>query len=156
MQDNSVGYDCHANMKETNTVCGGLGLEIQQIGQINTELNADIDKGLSFPKMSEGQTDDTSSKLQSHVLSTNTTTLNMIGPSTSKPKGTWTRINRMDFGLNGLTRAITLPGLGKRDPQELQDWQDEEQNIKKGKVSNDEGSNDYVSVGVEIHPCRKQ
>ena len=29
MQDNSVGYDCHANMKETNTVCGGLGLEIQ-------------------------------------------------------------------------------------------------------------------------------
>ena len=61
----------------------------------------------------------------------------------------------MDFGLSGLTRAIMLLGLGKRDPQESNNWQDKEQNIKQGKVSNDEGSNDYVSVGVESHPCQK-
>ena len=39
---------------------------------------------------------------------------NPSGLSLSRPS-TWTRINRMDFGLSGFTRAITLPTLGKRD-----------------------------------------
>ena len=29
MHNNSVGHDCHANVKETNTNIGGFGLEIQ-------------------------------------------------------------------------------------------------------------------------------
>ena len=111
------------------------------------ELNEDIDKGLSLFKTDEGQIETTSLELQSHVQSTANTTPDMIGPSNSKPKGTWTRINRMDFGLRGLTRAITLPGLGKRDQREVQEWQNEEQAIKRGKVSSDEGSNDHISVG---------
>ena len=64
MHNNSVGYDCHANMKETNADSRGLGSKFQQIGQINTELNADIDKGLSFPKTDKGQTDNTLPLLQ--------------------------------------------------------------------------------------------
>lgn len=31
-----------------------------------------------------------------------------------KPKSTWTRINRMDFGLGGLSKAFMLPTSGKR------------------------------------------
>ena len=47
------------------------------------------------------------------------TTSDIVGPSNSKPKGTWTRINRMDFGLGGLTKAIIIPRLGKRDSCEV-------------------------------------
>ena len=42
-------------------------------------------------------------------------TPDQIGPIHLKPKNTWTRMNRMDFGLSGFTKSITLPGLGKRD-----------------------------------------
>lgn len=52
-------------------------------------------------------------EIHNHAIFDNNTTLDMVGPSTSKPNGTWTRINRMDFGLGGLTRAITIPGLGR-------------------------------------------
>ena len=31
-----------------------------------------------------------------------------------KPKSTWTRFNRMDFGLGGLSKALMLPARGKR------------------------------------------
>ena len=31
-----------------------------------------------------------------------------------KPKSTWTRFNRMDFGLGGLSKALMLPAHGKR------------------------------------------
>ena len=33
----------------------------------------------------------------------------------TKPKSTWTRINRMDFGLGEISRALKLPTLGKRN-----------------------------------------
>ena len=36
-------------------------------------------------------------------------------PSSVKSKSMWTRINRMDFGLGGLARAISISRLGKRD-----------------------------------------
>ena len=153
--DDSVDYDCHDNVKEKNALRMGLGPKIQQNVQDNIELNEGINEGLSFPKTDEGQTDCNSTEFQSHVQSTKNTISDTHGPIISKPKGTWTHINRMDFGLSGLTRAIMLLGLGKRDPRESNTWQDKEQNIKRGKVSNDEGSNDYVSVGVESHPCQE-
>ena len=31
-----------------------------------------------------------------------------------KPKSIWTRFNRMDFGLGGLSKALMLPARGKR------------------------------------------
>ena len=80
----------------------------------------------------------------------------MIGPSNYKPKGTWTRINRMNFGLGGFTKAIVLPGLGKRDSREAHGVQIEEQNFKKGKLSNNEESNDHGLAEVESHSCWEQ
>ena len=36
------------------------------------------------------------------------------------PNSTWTRINRMDFGLSGFTKNLVLPMLGKREaPQNV-------------------------------------
>ena len=52
----------------------------------------------------------------------------------------WTRINRKDFGLSGLVREITLPALGKRDQKDNVGRQYEEQDTKKGKMVNEEGS----------------
>ena len=52
----------------------------------------------------------------------------------------WTRINRKDFGLSGLVRAITLPALGKRDLKDNVGRQYEEHDTKKGKMVNEEGS----------------
>ena len=40
--------------------------------------------------------------------------LELVGPSSVKPKSTWTRFNRMDFGLGGLSKALQLPNRGKR------------------------------------------
>ena len=36
------------------------------------------------------------------------------GPSVLKTQAKWTRFNRMDFGLSGITKALYLPTLGKR------------------------------------------
>ena len=65
-------------------------------------------------------------------------------------------MNRMDFGLSGLTKSITLPGLGKRDVRERQGMQIEEQTLKKGRLSTEEETKDDVSTGVESHSCREQ
>ena len=83
-------------------------------------------------------------------------TPDQTGPMQLKPKNTWTRMNRMDFGLSGLTKSITLPGLGKRDVRERQGMQIEEQTLKKGRLSTEEETKDDVSAGVESHPCREQ
>lgn len=38
-----------------------------------------------------------------------------VGFINLKPKSTWTTINRMDFGLGGLSKALRLPTRGKRN-----------------------------------------
>ena len=80
----------------------------------------------------------------------------MSGPNNFKPKGTWTRVKRMDFGLGGFSKAIMLPGLGKRESHEPYERQADEQNYKKGKLNSDDESNDHGSAGVESHPCWEQ
>ena len=82
--------------------------------------------------------------------------LDQTGLLQLKPKSTWTRMNRMDFGLSGLTKSITLPGLGKRDTREREGLQNEEQIAKRGRLSDEEQTKDDVSAGVESHPCREQ
>ena len=58
--------------------------------------------------------------------------------------------------LGGFTKAIMLPGLGKRDSREVHGVQIEEQNFKKGKLSNNEESNDHGLAEVESHCCWEQ
>ena len=61
------------------------------------------------------------------------------GLHNTKPKTTWTQFNRMEFGLGGLARAITLPTLGKRDMSYAIGEQVDENENKRGKVVNEEG-----------------
>ena len=81
------------------------------------------------------------------------------GPSSSRPKTTWTRINRMDFELGGLARALMLPSLGKKDTRTTSSGQDEDHQTKKGRVEGRdvvEGNDVEISAGVDSHPCQKQ
>ena len=93
---------------------------------------------------------------QNYKSGTLFSTPDQIGPMPLKPKSTWTWMNRMDFGLSGLTKSITLPSLGNRDVHERQGMQIEEQTLKKGRLSTEEETKDDVSAGVESHPCREQ
>ena len=90
------------------------------------------------------------------MLSTYEKSTDGFGLSTSKPKNTWTRINRMDFGLGGLAKAITLAVLGKRDMRDSFCEQIDEHETKREKVINEEGISKDISVGVDSHPCQKQ
>nr|POF18187.1 hypothetical protein CFP56_50722 [Quercus suber] len=54
-------------------------------------------------------------ELLEHVPYNNQPSLDGARLSNFKPKSTWTRFNRMEFGLGGLACAITLLTLGKRD-----------------------------------------
>ena len=83
----------------------------------------------------------------------------MVGPSSVKPKSTWTRFNQMDFRLGGLSKALQLPNRGKRSnvssrEEKLCDHSDFREN-KLGKFDDgDVGT--ILSAGVENHPCREQ
>ena len=79
------------------------------------------------------------------------------GPFVSKPKITWTRINRRDFGLSGFSKAFNMPTLGKRTSQgELNARQTEDLDTvstKRGKMDSDVGGSDEGLMGVLTHPC---
>ena len=98
------------------------------------------------------------------------TTLNMKGVKESQldlisnelpmvwPKSTWTRINRMDFGLGGFTKNLVLPMLGKREASQIVtpnlDLSHAAPSLKRRKY--DEFNIDEISAGVESHLSRKQ
>ena len=88
--------------------------------------------------------------------------LEMFGPSSVKPKSIWTRFNRMDFGLGGLSKALQLPTRGNRSSystreEELCDHFDFRE-PKRGKVGDGDGDvvGTILSAGVGSHPCREQ
>ena len=114
---NNIPNKCYANMQELNAETGELyaniGPENMLIGQSNTKINERADKGLDWFKNNKGLPGLFPMEINEHVVSDSNTILDKDGPSNFKPKGTWTRINRMEFGLGGLTKAITIPGLGK-------------------------------------------
>uniref|UniRef100_A0A7N2R465 DUF4220 domain-containing protein n=1 Tax=Quercus lobata TaxID=97700 RepID=A0A7N2R465_QUELO len=80
--------------------------------------------------------------------------------SNLKPKSTWTRINRMDFRLGGLSKALMLPTRGKRNKESnLEEEQCEDidtREAKHGRVGSGDELENIISVGVESHPCREQ
>ena len=77
-----------------------------------------------------------------------------------KPKSTWTRFNRMDFGLEGLSKALMLPARGKRiNDSVMEEVQCEilgSREPKRVRVGNGDDVDNVISEGVESHPCREQ
>ena len=84
-------------------------------------------------------------------------TLDRGGSRLTKPKPTWTRINRMDFRLGGISKALMLPTIGKRistfDLEVKKIEIHDRRSVKRGKVGNEGENIDDISAGVENHPC---
>ena len=80
------------------------------------------------------------------------------GLKASKPKSSWTRFQRMDFGLGSLQQML-LPSNGKR-PMTVefdgnQILKEDEGRVKRGKLENGEAFVFERSAGVDDHPCRE-
>jgi len=76
------------------------------------------------------------------------------GPKVSKPRSTWTRIMRMDFGLGSAIKEVDVPILGTRVSTQntnlsIQGDEEKIQRMKWEKVGQD--SND-ISTRVNNHP----
>ena len=86
------------------------------------------------------------------------TKVHIAGLNAMKPKSSWTKFNRMDFGLNGL-KNVMLPSIGKRQlPSDFEGNQNsmkEEGRIKRGKFENEEATIIERTARVDDHPCRE-
>ena len=87
---------------------------------------------------------------------------NEVGLSVSRPNkqvGKWTRINRMEVGLNHLNKPTCMPTLGKRIVEDALFGSSETGaaacSQKRTKVELVVGETDSTSAGVNDHPCRE-
>lgn len=82
------------------------------------------------------------------------------GLAERKPKSTWTRLSRKDYGPGEKVSGEHHSVLGKRVITETvgndYDMELEAQTGKRGKVESHEKGEDELSVSVVDHPCRKQ
>jgi len=156
---NKVSLECNTNVQEliaeTGELNADMGPEIMAIGQSNMELDEKADKNGILIEDTEGQPRVLPMESSQHMDSNGHTLLDKIGPNNLRPKGMWTRINRMELGLGEPTKASNIHALGKRNSREVQEGQVDIQDAKRGKMDNDDGSTDYVSARVEDHPCRE-
>lgn len=152
----SVDFVRQANMEEDNASEAKARLEITLTDNEIDELHKSFSDDISYSITDEGRTNCITDGVQRHVPLNDTKIMGEPGPSSFKPKNTWTRINIMDFGLGGLARAITLPVLGKRGLRDGEVGQYEEQNTKRGKIMEKEGNIFDISVRVDNHPYREQ
>ena len=152
----SVDFVHQANVEEDNSSEAKVRLEITLTDNEIDELHKSFGDDISYSITDEGITNCMTNGVQRHMPLNDTKTMGEPGPSFVKPKNTWTRINRMDFGLGGLARAITLPVLGKRELKDGEVGQYEERNTKRGKIVEEEGNIVDISAGVDSHPCREQ
>ena len=152
----SSAINVHAHATDTKSALKETGPKFQQVDHIATDFTEVGVTDVINNKTGGDHVKLISLEDQNFKAGSLSSTPDLSGPSHLKPKSTWTRMNRMDFGLSGFTKSITLPGLGKRDAREIQGLQLEEQNLKKGRLCSEEEINNDVSAGVESHPCREQ
>ncbi|KAK9984275.1 hypothetical protein SO802_033800 [Lithocarpus litseifolius] len=110
-----------SNMDKGCSVNQGMGAKIVHGNNVNIECNANVQELIA--KTGELNADMGLFPVESseHVVFDSNTLLDKDGPSKFKPIGTWTRINSIEFGLGGFTKAITIPSLGKRNSREMQE-----------------------------------
>uniref|UniRef100_A0A7N2LJS9 DUF4283 domain-containing protein n=1 Tax=Quercus lobata TaxID=97700 RepID=A0A7N2LJS9_QUELO len=146
----------HANMNEleSKSVCPTPNL--MPILKGNAESHTVCEEELMVSNVEVVQTETREARLYNNSLNNVDKPTGDFGPLTTRPNTTWTCINRMDFGLEGLDRAITLPSLGKRDVRETSSGQFEEHEAKRRRVLNEEYNFIDILAGVNNHPCREQ
>ena len=142
-------------MEEDNSSEAKARPEIVLIDNEVDDLHKNFGDDISYSSTDEGRTNSMIDEVQRHVHLNNTKTMVESRPSSIKPKNTWTRITRVDFGLGGLAKGIALPGLGKRELRDGEVRQHEEQNIERSKIVEEEGNFVDISAGVDSHPCRE-
>ena len=156
---NKVSLECNTNVQEliaeTGELNADMGPKIMAVGQSNMELNEKVDKNGIRIEDSEGQPRVLHVESSQHVDSNSHTPLDKIGPNNLRPKGMWTRINRMELGLGEPTKASNIHALGKRNSREVQEGKVDIQDAKRSKMGSDDGSTGYISARVEDHPCRE-
>ncbi|KAK7826371.1 hypothetical protein CFP56_032306 [Quercus suber] len=113
----------HANVKEANSVNVGTGKESKEYGQLSKDLIGEEGIVGANSMSTEDDLVDVTIQTQGPRLDMSTLSPDKNGPHFIKPKGSWTRINRMDLGLEGFSKAIMLPGLGKRESREAYEGQ---------------------------------
>ena len=118
--------NAHAHVTDTESALKETGPKIQQVDQLDSDFTEAEETGEIKNKTGGVHVKPISLEDQNSKSGTLFSTLDQTGPIHLKPKNTWTRMNRRDFGLSGLTKSITLPGLGKRDVRERQGMQIEE------------------------------
>ena len=146
----------HANVNEMDSkiVCPTSILMPTLKG--NAESHSGFEEELIVSNLEAVQAENRADGLYNKSLNAIDKPMDDFGPFTTRPKTTWTRISRMDFGLGGLARAITLPSLGKRDVRETSSGQTKEHETKRGRVLNEEDNVVDISAGVDSHPCQEQ
>ena len=146
----------HANVieMESESVCSTPNLIPTLKG--NTKSHTVCEEELLVSNVEVVQIENREVRLYNTSLNYVNKPMDDFGPLTTRPKTTWTRINRIDFGLGGLARAITLPSLGKRDVKETSSGQFEEHEAKRVRVLNEEDNFVDISAGVDNHPCREK
>ena len=116
----SLDINCHANVTVTKFALKETGPKIQHPNQLDTDFPEVKETGVINNDTGVDHVKPISLEDQIFKIESLTSTPDLIRPSNNKPKGTWTRINRMDFGLSGFTQSIALLGLGMRDTRETQ------------------------------------
>ena len=109
----NLEINCHANVTVTKTALEETGPKIQHPNQLDTGFPGVINNDTGVDHVKPISLED-----QIFEPGSLTSTRDLIGSSNNKPKGTWTRIKRMDFGLSGFSKSIALPGMGKGDARE--------------------------------------
>ena len=107
--------NAHAHVTDIKSALKETGPKIQHVVQLDTDFTEAEETGEIKNKTGGVHVKPMSLEEQNSKFGTLFSTPDQIGPIHLKPKNTWTRMNRMDFGLSGFTKSITLPGLGKRD-----------------------------------------
>ncbi|KAK9986874.1 hypothetical protein SO802_031825 [Lithocarpus litseifolius] len=114
---------CHEEGKPVNY---GIDLESQQHENIGIEPDLQRDNfargevtndvGICTNKTNVelSRDDSTLSRVSSHVHQITSWASEGVGPHTSQTPGKWTRLNRMEFRLSGLSKAFNFPTLGKK------------------------------------------
>ena len=150
---NEVDHE-NVNEMESKIVCPTPNLMPTLKG--NAESHTGFDEELIVSNLEVVQTENKADGIYNKSLNVVDKPTDDFGPFTTRPKTTWTHINRMDFGLGGLARAITLPSLRKRDVRETSNRQIDEHETKRGRVLNEEDNVVDISAGVDSNLCWEQ
>ena len=143
----------HANVKKVDFGVVCFSLSILPTLKENVESHTGFKEGFVLSNLEAVQAEYRVDGLLDNSFSDVDKLSDKPRPSSFRPKTTWTRINRMDFRLGGLAKAITLPSLGKRDTRATSSGHNEEHETKRGRV---EGNVVDILAGMDNHPCWKQ